>query len=157
MNPFKKGLFFISIGVTIISIVTKGMFFLMNWLQKFMYGRHGTDQLNIALLVLYMVLALIGQLTGLWFLYYLGFAAIIWSFFRMFSRNHEKRWAENQAFLGIWSPISSRILSLFRHQKDKTHRYFHCPKCKATLRVPKGRGKIEITCPKCQTVFVKKT
>lgn len=115
-------------------------------LQRFMSGRAGADQLCWVLLVLGLVLNLIASLTGQMWLGVLAYVPFLWTIFRMFSRNVEKRRRENAAFLGV-----------FRRLKDRDHRYFACPKCRQRVRVPKGKGKISIRCPKCGERFVKKT
>ncbi len=127
------------------------------WLQKVMYGRYGGDQLNWALLVLYLVLWLLGGLTRFVLFPLLSWAVLILVFFRMFSRNTSKRWAENQQFLKAWNRVKGFFTSRRAEWKDKGHRYYKCPKCKSKLRVPKGKGKIQITCPVCHTEFIKKT
>ena len=75
-----------------------------------------------------------------------AYVPLIWSLFRMYSRNIEARRRENAAF--------QRVLTQL---KDRDHRYYHCPKCRQTVRVPRGRGKINIRCPKCGEQFIKKT
>ena len=119
-------------------------------LRRFMYGRYGQDKLNRVILtagVVMSLLALINPFWGLNLLLTLGAYALMgWSLFRCFSRNHYKRYQENRKYL----------LMLDR-MKDRNNRYFDCPKCRQTVRVPRGKGKIAITCPKCREKFVKKT
>lgn len=139
------------------------------WLNKVMYGRRGADSLSFALLIAYCAVVLIARITSL---YYLSLAApllLIWCLFRMLSRNLPARQRENDVFLRgwrrvsgwfrrAWSETSGFFRSLSNRFRDrKTYRYFRCPKCKKTLRVPKGKGKIAITCPLCGTEFIKKT
>ena len=106
-------------------------------LRRFMAGRYGTDKLNqwlLGLAIVLIVLGLIGSRTGSAILAVLGTVAyvpLIWSLFRMYSRNIEARRRENAAF--------QRVLTQL---KDRDHRYYHCPKCRQTVRVPRGRGKI---------------
>ena len=69
--------------------------------------------------------------------------------YRMFSRNLPKRQAENQRFLNWWRPIGNRLSGVKQRRLDKDHKYFTCKNCKTICRVPAGKGKIEITCPKC--------
>lgn len=126
-------------------------------LQKWMYGRYGSDQLSIAILVVYIVLYITAQIAWLPLLAWLSLGLLIWSFFRMFSRNTAARYRENQAFLRFWNALCRPFRRGIQAAKDKTHRYFRCPKCKNTLRVPKGRGKLEITCPVCGNQFIKKS
>lgn len=129
----------------------------MNWLQKMMYGRHGVDQLSIALMVFYLILSLIFQFTGIAIFYVLSFLCVIYSIFRMFSKNHAKRYAENAKFLGKWNPVQGWLRSKYHYIKGlKTYRYYKCPSCKQTVRIPKGKGKVSITCPKCKTSFIEK-
>ena len=119
-------------------------------LQRFMYGRYGHDKLNRVILttgVVMSILTLIMPIKLLRLILTLGaYGMLVWSLFRCFSRNHYKRYQENRKYL----------LMLDRF-KDKQNRYFDCPKCHQTVRVPRGKGKIAITCPKCREKFVKKT
>ena len=119
-------------------------------LARFLYGRYGTDKLNslflwtgvvLCLLSMFMPLAwLVLLMTGLSYLF-MGIAV-----FRCLSRNTYKRYQENRRYLAFLTRI-----------KDREHRYFSCPKCRQSVRVPKGKGKIAISCPKCREKFIKKT
>lgn len=148
----------------------------MNWLMRFNYwvnrmmaGRYGSDQLNLALVVAYFLLILLANLTRLPLLSYLALGLLVWAFYRIFSRNISRRYQENAWFLARWRRVSGwfrqssgrfeswRGKTLYRMNDKKTHRYYRCPNCKNTLRVPKGKGRIVITCPVCRTEFVKKT
>lgn len=132
----------------------------MEWLQKFMYGRHGPDQLSIGLFVLFLILSFVDLfIRGPVYLIIELLTVIIavLSLWRMFSRNNQKRWDENQKFVTAMQPLTRTFQQLRSRWKDrKTYRYYHCPKCKATLRVPRGRGKICIKCPVCKNEFIKK-
>ena len=78
-------------------------------------------------------------------------AMVLWALFRVFSRNLERRRAENAAFLQkVWWPLKRRFDSGRQQRMDKEHKYFTCPNCKTVCRVPVGKGKIVITCPKCR-------
>lgn len=127
------------------------------WLQRFMYGRNGPDQLSMVIMMVYLVLYLIAQIFRWPILAIVSLVLLIWCFFRMLSRNITARRKENQAFLSFFSRLkrSSNRQKSFR--KDKDHRYYKCPKCGNILRVPRGKGKIEIKCPVCKTEFIKKT
>lgn len=120
--------------------------------RRFMAGRYGSDQLNrwlLGLAIVLIVLGMVGSRAGSTFLAALSLLAyvpLIWSIFRMYSRNIEARRRENAAL--------QRILNRLR---DREHRYYKCPKCRQTVRVPRGRGRINIRCPKCGEQFIKKT
>ena len=120
------------------------------WLQRFMYGRYGTDKLNMYLLGLGMMLCLLSVFIPVDLVDLLltigSYALMIIAMFRCFSRNTYKRYQENRRFLMLLDRI-----------KDREHRYFECPRCRQPVRVPRGKGKILITCPKCQEKFTKKT
>lgn len=122
---------------------------MLNGMRRFMAGRYGHDRLNITLLVVGCVLCFVQLFvpSGVGVvLTILSEALLILSLFRCFSRNTYKRYNENRKFLLMIDRI-----------KDRSHRYFTCPKCRQTVRVPRGKGKIAITCPKCREKFVKKT
>jgi hypothetical protein len=130
----------------------------MNWLRRMLVGRYGTDQLSLALIVLYFVLFLLSYIPYCWFLSWIGLLVFAVILFRTFSKNIAKRYHENQVFLRYWNPVKNWFKNLRAAFLDrKTHRYYRCPNCKQRLRVPKGRGKIKITCPKCHNQFIKKT
>ena len=122
-----------------------------DWFRNMMIGRYGSDQLNTYLLVGGIVLMLIGALFGRWsrlaaVCSLLSYVPLIWCIFRMYSRNIEARRRENQ-----------KVQNFINRQKDREHRYYRCPRCHQTVRVPRGRGKINIRCPKCGTQFIKKS
>jgi len=127
----------------------------MGWFQKFMYGRRGGDQLGMALLVLSLVLQLVGTILGAFWivslvLRALSAIALFLTIYRMFSKNLAARSKENAWFLKTFKPVTSWFSQQIRHFRDrKTHRYLRCGSCKLELRVPRGKGKISVTCPKC--------
>jgi hypothetical protein len=129
----------------------------MNWFRNFMYGRYGTDQLNLALLVSYLVFCLLASFTGIGLFNLIALAAVIFCIYRMFSRDIARRSRENQTFLTKMQPVFRWWRQLNARVRDRDHRYYRCPCCKQVLRVPRGRGKIAITCPRCRTVLNKKT
>ena len=124
---------------------------------RFMYGRNGTDQLNLALCAVYMVLWLISSIVLAavdiqilnTILSFLTTALLVVIVMRTFSKNLDKRQAENQKFLAWWYPTKNRITGAKARREDKDHKYFTCKSCKTICRVPAGKGKIVITCPKC--------
>ena len=120
------------------------------WLRRFMAGRYGTDKLNTYILALGVIFCLVSMFfptaVGKLLLTALSYFFLIWAMFRTFSRNTYRRYQENRKFL-----------SLLNRLKDRQHRYFNCPKCRQQVRVPRGKGKISITCPKCGERFIRKT
>lgn len=129
----------------------------MNWFRNFMMGRYGADQFSIALLIFYMILSLTARLCGWWWLSLILLLLPLYLIWRMLSRNYEARRKENEAFLRVWHPIKKRLKNWKARLSDRTHKYYRCPACAATLRVPKGKGKISICCPRCGKEFIKKT
>ena len=119
-------------------------------LRRFMEGRYGNDKLNntilgIALVMVILALFIRNPLLNL-ILHGFSYALMFWSIFRTLSRNTYKRYQENRAYL--------KFIDRF---KDRDHRYYDCPKCRQTVRVPRGKGKIAITCPRCKEKFVRKS
>lgn len=123
---------------------------LMSGLRRFMEGRYGTDKLNMVILgcalVIVVVYSFIPAGAVQLILWALSYALMIWAIFRCLSRNTYKRYEENRKFLRVIEQI-----------KDREHRYFNCPRCRQRVRVPRGKGKISITCPKCREKFTKNT
>ena len=132
-----------------------------NWKNKmmqFMQGRYGADQMGQMLSAVSMVFLIISLFSRnqAWFL--LAVIGIVYNYFRMFSKNISKRYAENQKYLKMTAGIRSKLAS-WKSQlaQRKIYHIYRCPGCKQKIRVPRGRGKIEIRCPKCNTRFVKKS
>ena len=123
---------------------------LSSGLRSFMAGRYGTDRLNMVILVSGLVASILSSIAGkaplnlvFWLLSYI---LMIWAIWRSLSRNTYKRYQENRKFL-----------QFFDRLKDRRNRYFDCPKCRQMVRVPRGKGKISITCPRCREKFIRKT
>lgn len=133
----------------------------MNLLDRFrqwMIGRYGMDQLGWALAIVYMVLSVTTSFTHNRALAAISYLPFLLCLYRMFSKNINRRYQENQTFLAFLNPFKNRYQFL-KHSftERKTYRFFICKQCGQTIRVPKGKGKIEITCPKCRNKFIKKT
>lgn len=127
-------------------------------LMRFMYGRYGIDSFGKFLLWTGIALFFLSGFFDLHLFYTLAWVLLIYSYFRILSRNIYKRSAENQAYL----KHTARIRSFWWTQKNlfrqrKTHHIYKCPSCSQKIRVPRGKGKIEIRCPKCQTTFIKRS
>ena len=130
----------------------------MDWFRRVMMGRYGNDQLSIALLVFYVVLSIAAQITHLYVIMLIAYIPLVLCFYRMLSRNTGRRYQENVRLFRYWNPVQLRLYNFGKRMKDrKTHRYFKCPNCSSMLRVPRGKGKISITCPVCKKELVKKT
>lgn len=119
-------------------------------LRNFMSGRYGTDRLNMVILCAGLVSSLLSMMVhtqplNLIF-WALSYGLMIWAIFRSLSRNTYRRYQENRKFL-----------QFFDRLKDRQNRYFDCPKCRQMVRVPRGKGKISITCPRCREKFIRKT
>ena len=130
---------------------------MFDFLRRLMYGRYGSDALNQFLMVIALVLLIPWFFTHWAIFSILILALIILIYCRMFSRNIYKRSSENQKFLAWFTPIQRKLAGRKMQMQDKAHRYYKCPSCGRTLRVPRGRGRIEITCPHCKRKFTKKT
>ena len=122
-----------------------------NGLSRFMYGRNGADHLGLSMIWAAIALNIVNIFikSDVPYLIVSTAATVLtfWALFRMFSRNLEKRRAENRKFLEkVWWPVKNRL----SRAKDKDHKYFTCPNCRAVCRVPVGKGKIVITCPRCR-------
>lgn len=133
---------------------------------RFMQGRYGVDEFSrflIWMVIAFWLLAIVIRMGGSGshtaaaagtICDYISFAAIIYSWFRMFSKNIVKRQNENRMYLKYKQKISGIFKS---ESKDKSHKIYKCPKCGQKIRVPKNKGKIAISCPNCSTEFVKRT
>ena len=119
-------------------------------LRGFMAGRYGTDKLNMVILSVGLAVSLLSVIFRYppvnLLLVVLSYGLMIWAIFRTLSRNTYKRYQENRKFL-----------QFFTRLKDRQNRYFNCPKCRQLVRVPRGKGKIAITCPRCGEKFIRKT
>mgnify|MGYP001009844642 CR=1 FL=1 len=125
----------------------------MNWLKKFMAGRYGTDQLSLVLLIFSILISILSVVLNSLILNIFYLIIIV-----IFSKNLSKRYQENMKFLRMWNSIKGKFKNKFRQIKElKDYKYFKCVNCKQKLRVPRGKGKISITCPKCKTVMIKKS
>lgn len=128
-------------------------------IRRFLAGRYGSDALNCVLLVLAVVVSLANNIlanvfldsriyTGVIYhvLWLVMMALLVLSLLRSFSRNIPARRRENARLVQLWTRL-----------RDRKNRYFRCPNCKQLVRVPRGRGKVSIRCPKCGEKFIRKT
>lgn len=136
----------------------RGFFYrLADSYRRFMIGRYGVDALNTFLLVLTIALSLLARVFRSPILSLISWIPLLWLCFRMYSRNISKRYEEGQKFLKIKASFTARV----KVWKDawnnrKTHKYFRCKVCKTSIRLPRGVGKVKVTCPKCRNIILKK-
>ena len=132
--------------------------------NKFMQGRYGVDELSrftmgaaLVLIILTMFITMFNRNLGSIF-DFLGIAAIVYAYFRIFSRNIQQRYAENQKYLQMTSKLRLRFNKEKNLMKQrKTHHIYACPGCGQKIRIPRGKGqKVEIECPKCHEKFIKR-
>ena len=137
-------------------MITHEVKFMREKLQRFMYGRYGMDAFSRFLLVIVLISWLGASLLGSRILNSWSWLLIFYVYYRMFSRNITKRYQENAKYL----QIKNKVLSKFKtnstqSQQRKTHHIYKCPVCKQKIRIPRGKGRICITCPKCKNEFTK--
>jgi len=127
-------------------------------LRRFMASRYGSDALNQFLSVA-SIACLTAALISRWAaFYYIGVVLMVYSLFRMFSRNIAARTAENYKFYTLRDRIAGWWRGVrARWDSRRFYRYYACPHCRQKLRVPRGRGRIQISCPKCGTQFIRKS
>jgi len=128
-----------------------------NFLSRFMTGRYGPDHLGIAMILFSFILSVLNAVLGYLPLLFISYFVFGLTLFRMLSRNVYRRRAENDKFIRYWWPIRTRAVRLFKGIRQRwTHKVFRCKSCKNKLRVPRGKGKLQVTCPKCgERVFKK--
>jgi len=124
---------------------------------RFMSGRYGSDQLNMAMLWTALIMSIIGSIAKVGLITLMADALLLLMFFRMLSKDRYKRQHENQMYLQKTYKITQSVTEWVNRMKNsKKYRYFTCPKCKKRLRVPRGVGSITITCKVCGNRFDKK-
>ncbi|MBY0758485.1 MULTISPECIES: hypothetical protein [Sellimonas] len=125
--------------------------------MRFMYGRYGVDSFSKFLVIAGIILlALSGFFEYGWILYLLSLVLLAYSYFRIFSKNHSRRYAENQTWLKYTSRFRRAFGNLrYRVRHMKSYHIYKCPSCSQKIRIPRGKGRIEIRCPKCGTKFIK--
>ena len=127
--------------------------------KKFMVGRYGVDQLSNGLNFIFLLFVIIGLLSKKSFFLVLALVPMIYNYYRMFSKNFSKRYNENRIYTNIMAPyynwLEKITKKLQKHQNRdrKNYKYFTCKSCKQELRIPRGKGKVTITCPRCKHSF----
>ena len=137
-------------------------------MAQFFSGRTGVDALGRTVTWAALILMVLTMITHSNIPYLLGMACLVYSIWRMLSKNYQKRYYENQKFLektaGIrrkFSGVPYKLKTFIprakaNYQQRKIYAIFKCPSCKQKLRAPRGRGKIQVTCSKCHAQFIKK-
>ncbi|MBR6656917.1 MAG: hypothetical protein IKL18_01945 [Oscillospiraceae bacterium] len=126
-------------------------------LREFMYGRYGTDQLSFALIGGGFAFYVLYVFTRSRLLYLVSLVLYGIAVFRTLSKNHTKRRIENQKFMNLWYKLKNKWVGIRADfEERKTYKHFKCPACGQKIRIPRGRGKVEIRCPKCSNRFIKK-
>lgn len=130
----------------------------MNRFQRFMYGRYGFDQLSRALIIASLILSVITSFVRVSGLLTIAYIPLVYAIFRITSKNISRRSAENIKYCSMSNSLRNR-LQQFKLMLigTKTHKYYKCRHCKQTIRVPRDKGKICITCPKCHAEFIRRT
>ena len=126
-------------------------------LRQFMIGRNGADQFSFATLLTGLLCNLLSSVFDSALLSLLATILMVYTIFRMFSRQLNKRREENARFLSIFRSAKRKLTSTLAHMKDREHRYFRCPNCKQQMRVPRGKGRIQVTCRSCGVSFEEKS
>lgn len=125
---------------------------------RFMQNRYGIDDLSKFMMGLTFVLAVVNLFVRNNMISAIIWIIIILIYFRMFSKNRYKRYQENQIFLKYMGPIQNKIkkeINLMKLRKE--YHIYTCPTCKQKIKIPRGKGKIAVRCPKCRTEFIKKS
>ena len=127
-------------------------------IQRWCEGAYGYDELGMFLILSSLIILLFGYIPGMRFLSVLSMVPLFWALFRCFSRNKYMRYSELEEYIKIKKKINEKLKLYQNKWRDrKTHCYVKCKHCGAILRVPKGKGNIEITCPRCGNKTSKKT
>ncbi len=125
---------------------------------RFMQGRYGADALARFMMWITLALIVVEVFVKNQILTVAVMVLIVISYYRMFSKNIQKRYEENRKFLALQSKVTGRFTGMKKDMEQrKVYHIYKCPNCKQKIRIPKGKGKISITCPKCHTEFVKKS
>ena len=130
---------------------------MFNRFRDLLVGRNGVDALSVALMFTGAVVTFILSFVRVRYIGLITYIPYILALLRIFSTNIEKRRKENDAFIRYITPWKQYAEKKIRQKQDVTHKYYNCPRCGRTLRVPKGRGKIKISCPHCSKEFTKRT
>lgn len=127
-------------------------------IDRFMIGRYGMDRLNQFLAILVLVLVAINIVTHSKVMDWLELIGLILFYFRMLSKNVKAREEENQLYLRLYLKVQDMVMKWkFRFEQARKYHIYRCPNCGQKIRIPRGKGKVSIHCPKCNTDFIRKS
>lgn len=147
---------------TVVYNIWKEVMVMREKIMRFMQGRYGVDQLSNFLIVCALVIMFVEMIIGNPKARVAGntisMLLILAAYMRILSRNHYKRYEENQRYMKYHNKVKFFVQKQINLLKQrKTHHIYKCPQCRQSIRVPRGKGRIAITCPKCRTEFIKKS
>lgn len=127
-------------------------------IMRFFQGRYGMDELGNCMVWITLIAFVLNLFVDFAPLYWIAVILLIFSYSRMFSKNYARCNAQNRWFLDKTRGIREYFAKVASHQAMRKHYHIYtCKKCKQKIRVPKGKGKIIVTCPKCKNEFTKKS
>ena len=121
-----------------------------------MSGRYGFDQLGGFLCIVSFILVIVGAWVSP-VLYWLGLILLIYSYFRVLSRNRSKRYAENLKYLSLQNKVvdwANRYILRFKQRKQ--YRYFRCHSAGSSCGCPAGAAKFPSPAPSVTTSSLKR-
>ena len=125
---------------------------------QFMVGRYGVDEFSRFLLRFAVAMMIVNLIIRIPVLNTVVLLLLVYVYFRMFSRNIQGRYRENLKYKELTWKIRSFLTSKKNQAADlKANHIYKCPKCGQKIRIPRGKGKIIVTCPKCKNEFEKKS
>ena len=127
-------------------------------LARFMVGRYGQDEFGQFLFAVALISMLLSVLFGGSVWYTISLILLVFGYYRLLSKNHARRYQENSRYLLYFNKVKAMIKRKEYQIKQYQHNHiYRCPSCRQKIRIPRGKGKIQISCPKCHTEFIKKS
>lgn len=117
-------------------------------------GRNGVDALASACSNVAILLVVVDLWARTVVVSFVALAFLGYSWFRMSSRNVSARRAENERFTKAFGPVAAWLSNpVAAATESRTYKHLTCPSCGQRVRIPRGKGKVRVTCPKCHTRF----
>lgn len=133
-------------------------------MKEVMKRRCGLDELNNFIMLIGFIFVLIALFTSSWICILVAAVFVVLCYLRVFSKKLEKRKRENAVYMRYMGGAVSRIRYCkksvrmwFKTMDDTEYYYFVCNSCHQIVRLPKGKNKISVRCPKCSKTFIKRT